>query len=254
MSAEPFDLAGDERGVVCVHGFTGTPFEMRFLGERLHRDGYTVRGPALPGHCTSEADLDATTWADWADAVADEVARMRRRCARVMIAVQSLGGLLALHTAARLGDQVDAVASLAAPLWLEGLGRRAARWTAPGGPLHGRVTRLPKLGGSDVRDRAARRANPCYRAIPTTALASLCDFMAVVDAELPEVRAPLLVVHARQDHTAPVASAARIVDRVASSRVRSRILDASYHLVTIDVERDIVAAEVSAFFRAPGRA
>ncbi len=254
MSAEPFDLEGDEHGVVCVHGFTGTPHEMRYLGERLHRDGYTVRGIRLPGHGTSEDDLDATTWADWAAAVDGAVLALRQRCRRVMIAGQSLGGLLALHTAARLGEHVDAVASLAAPLWLDGMGARAARWTAPGGPLHGRVRRLPKLGGSDVRDRAARRANPAYPTIPTVALASLCDFMRVVDDELPAVRAPLLVVHARHDHTAPVASAARIVDRVASSRIRSRILPDSYHLVTIDVERDIVAAEVSAFFRAAPRA
>lgn len=249
MSAEPFDFEGDERGVVCVHGFTGTPFEMRYLGERLHRDGHSVRGVRLPGHGTSEDELDDTTWADWAAAVDAAVLDLRRRCRRVMIAGQSLGGLLALHTAARLGEHVHAVASLAAPLWLDGLGGKVARWTRPGGPLHGRVTRLPKLGGSDVRDRRLRRSNPSYRTIPTAALASLCDFMQVVDAELPSVRAPLLVVHARQDHTAPVGCAARIVDRVGSSRVRSRILDDSYHLITIDVERDVVAAEVSAFFR-----
>jgi carboxylesterase len=215
----------------------------------LHRDGYTVRGVRLPGHGTSEDELDDTTWADWAAAVDAAVLDLRRHCRRVMIAGQSLGGLLALHTAARLGDHVHAIAALATPMWLGGLGGQVARWTAPGGPLHGRVTRLPKLGGSDVRDKRLRRNNPSYRTIPTAALASLCDFMKVVDAELPSVKAPLLVVHARQDHTAPVASAARIVDRVASSRIRSRILDDSYHLITIDVERDVVAAEVSAFFR-----
>jgi carboxylesterase len=73
-------------------------------------------------------------------------------------------------------------------------------------------------------------------------------FMTVVDEELPRVRAPLLVIHARHDHTAPVASAARIAER--AHALRTRILDRSFHLITVDVERDIVAAEVSTFFAA----
>lgn len=244
--AEPFALDGDDVGVLCVHGFTGTPYEMRYLGERLHRAGFTVRGLQLPGHGTSVDELDRTTWHDWSAAVDAEIDALARRCRRVAVVGQSLGGLLALHAAAHR-DDLAAIATLATPLALGGLGALAARWTAPGGPL-ARVRRLPKLGGSDVRDRRARAANPAYRAIPTTALASLCDFMRVVDDELPRVTAPLLVVHGRRDHTAPVASASRIARRAAARPLRTRILEDSFHLVAIDVERDAVAAEVATFF------
>jgi carboxylesterase len=245
--AEPFELEGDHRGVVCVHGFTGTPHEMRFLGDRLQRDGFTVRGVQLPGHGTSVDDLDRTTWTDWAAGVDAAIDALRRRCRRVAVVGQSLGGLLALHAAARRTD-LAAIASCAAPLSLGGLAARAARWTQPGGPLDGRLRVLPKIGGSDCRDTRARRANVAYDAVPVAALGQLLAFMQVVDDELPQVRTPLLVLHARHDHTAPVASAARIAERAHASR--TRILDRSFHLVTVDVERDIVAAEVSAFFAA----
>lgn len=245
-SAEPFDLAGGDRGVLCVHGFTGTPFELRFLGERLHAAGFTVRGLRLPGHGTSVEALEPTGWRDWAAAVDDALDDLHRRCRAVAVVGQSLGGLLALHAAARR-PAIAAVASLAAPLWLDGLGGAAARATAPGGPL-AFVRRLPKLGGSDVRDRAARAASPAYRQIPTRPLASLVEFMAVVDDALPRVRAPLLVLHGRRDHTAPFACAARLAERAGSSVLRARALDRSYHLVSLDVERDAVAAEVCAFF------
>ncbi|RYG65174.1 esterase, partial [bacterium] len=67
-AADPFDLVGnDDIGVVLVHGFTGTPYEVRYLGDRLVEAGYTVRGLRLPGHGTSIADLDRTRWEDWAD-------------------------------------------------------------------------------------------------------------------------------------------------------------------------------------------
>lgn len=250
---EPFDLVGDDRGVVCVHGFTGTPFEVRFLGDRLHRAGFSVRGLRLPGHGTSVEDLDRTTWTDWAGAVDDAIDDLRRRCRKVLVVGQSLGGLLALHAAARR-DDLAAVASLAAPLWLDGLSGAVARWTAPGGRLHGRVRQVPKLGGSDVRDRAARAANPCYRAVPIAALASLVEFMGVVDDELPAIHTPLLIVHARRDHTAPVASARRIAERASARPLRTRLLDQSFHLIAVDVEREIVAAEVSAFFDTHARA
>lgn len=242
---QPFDLVGDDDiGVVLVHGFTGTPYEVRYLGEQLARAGYTVRAPLLPGHGTRVEDLDRTTWRDWAEAVERAVDGLRVRCGQVAIVGQSLGGLLALHVASHRPD-VACVATLAAPLWLEGLSARVAAWTTAG-PLR-RVRAIPKLGGSDVRDRRAKAENPCYPAIPTRALGELLAFMQVVDAALPQVTQPVLVLHAHQDHTAPVACAARIAERTGAARVR--LLDRSYHLIAVDVERDIVAAEVSSFLR-----
>ena len=245
MLGEPFDLVGDQDvGVVLVHGFTGTPYEVRYLGEQLARAGFSVRAPLLPGHGTSMADLDATSWEQWTEAVERAVDAMRVRCGRVAVVGQSLGGLLALYAAAHRRD-IACVGSLAAPLWLEGLSARVAAWTTRG--LLRRVRTLPKLGGSDVRDKRVRAENPCYPAIPTRALAQLLDFFAVVGRELANVTQPVLVIHARQDHTAPVACAKHIAE--ATRAVRLRILEDSYHLIAADVERDIVAAEVTTFVR-----
>lgn len=239
--AAPFEFAGDRRGVLCLHGFTGTPFEMRYLGGRLGARGLTTRGIALPGHATRIEDLHDKTWTDWADAVAAAYDDLAARCDRVAVVGQSLGGLLALHLATR--RQPAAVVSLAAPLWLGGLGGAVAR-AVTRGPLAGRLRALPKLGGSDVRDPDAKRDNPCYAGFPTAPLGQLLAFMDVVDAALPEVRAPLLVLHARQDHTAPVECAYRIAERAGAAEHRLRIFPESYHLLAVDVERDQVAAEV----------
>lgn len=245
ISSAPFDLVGEGAvGVVCVHGFTGTPYEMRYLGEQLARAGYSVHGLRLPGHGTRASDLDQTTWSDWADAVEDAYDTLRMLCGQVAVVGQSLGGLLALHLASRRPD-VAAVASLAAPLWLEGLSARVAQWAADG--MLRRVRAIPKFYGSDVRDRRTRAENPCYSAIPTRALAELAAFMRVADKSLDAVTQPTLVLHALHDHTAPVACAARIAERTRA--VRLRVLPKSYHLIAADVERDIVAAEVIDFLR-----
>jgi carboxylesterase len=245
----PFDfVGGGDVGVVCVHGFTGTPYEVRYLGERLAQAGFWVAGPRLPGHGTQLADLDATSWQDWAQAVEAAFDTLRRTCRTVAVVGQSLGGLLALHLAARR-PEVAAVASLAAPLWLDGLGGRVAALAKSGvlARFAPWLTQIPKFSGSDVRDPLVRAENPCYDAIPMRALGELVRYMAVVDAALPQITQPVLVLHASQDHTAPVDCAYHIVRRARAGRLR--ILPRSYHLLAVDVERDIVADEVIEFVR-----
>ena len=236
------DLDG-ELGALVIHGFTGTPFEVRYLADQLAGARITAISPVLAGHGTSVADLERTTWQDWVAGIERDLDVLAGRVRHVALVGQSLGGLLALYVASRRRD-VCAVASLAAPLWLDGIAATVARWTAPGGWLAG-IKRLPKLG-SDVRDRAVSRANPGYNAIPTRALAELMTFMTVVDDALPAITAPVLVVHAEHDHTAPVACASRIAAKTGG---RVEILPESYHLIAADVERDRVATLVTDFLK-----
>ena len=46
---QPFHWNGGQPAALLVHGFPGTPAEMRPLGTALHQAGWTVYGPLLPG-------------------------------------------------------------------------------------------------------------------------------------------------------------------------------------------------------------
>ncbi len=242
--ASPFDFPGDDRGILLLHGLTGSPYDMRVVGWHLAAQGFAVAAPVMAGHGGTVDDLAQVRWQDWVAGAAAALDRLRARCRTVMVVGQSMGGLCALTLAATRND-VAAVASLAAPLWLEGLSARVARWVAPGGWLHGRVRVLPKLGGSDVSVKAERRTGHGLPQIPAPALVELGGLMAEVEGLLPAIRAPLLVLHGRKDGTAPVACAAHLAARARAERLR--ILPRSQHVLTLDVERLAVVTELARF-------
>src|SRR5579871_2854406 len=118
VDAGPFAFDGDRRGLLVVHGFTGTPFEVRPCGEALNARGFTVVGPRLAGHGGSIGELSSTRWPDWYATVENAFDELRARCDAVALCGLSLGGLLTLELARRRREQVAAIAVLSVPLWL----------------------------------------------------------------------------------------------------------------------------------------
>src|SRR5215831_8398785 len=116
----PLSIAGDGRGVLCLHGITGTPFEIRPLAEALGRRGCTVLVPMLAGHGGTLADLAASGWPDWlrsAERALDEL-QARVGGAPVAICGFSMGGLLALRLARLYPDRISALVVMSTPLRL----------------------------------------------------------------------------------------------------------------------------------------
>src|SRR3974377_522801 len=66
-----------EKGVLLIHGLTGAPVEMRFIGKALNRMGFTVYAPVLAGHCQDIAALEATTYQDWIDSLRAPLNRLK---------------------------------------------------------------------------------------------------------------------------------------------------------------------------------
>ena len=102
-----FFLPGGRSGVLLIHGLTGTPAEMRFVGKGLHRAGFTVHGMQLAGHCGDTADLLKTGWRDWYRSVGEAADELRGKVDHMFVAGLSMGALLALKLAADRPNDVD---------------------------------------------------------------------------------------------------------------------------------------------------
>jgi len=248
---DPLSIPGDGRGVLCLHGVTGTPFEVRPLAEALGRLGCTVEAPMLAGHGGTLRDLALTDGRDWqrsAEAALDALsARVGGR--PVAVCGFSMGGLLALRLARLYPERVSALVVMAAPLRLRPLQVMGIRAVCKL-PIDFRgrsMACVPKLAGSDISDAEMRLANPGLRAFPIAALEGLLDLMDSVRADLPAIRAPALVVHGRHDHTVPMDDSLELTGSLASEVIERLWLDRSYHIVTLDIEKALVIDGVTRF-------
>jgi len=240
--AEGFALAGSRPlGCLLVHGFTATPDEMRPLGEALAARGFPVRAVRLAGHGTEVADLAGTRWTDWFASVTEGADRLRREVPALAVAGMSLGALLALHLAATRPAEVSALVLCGTPLELGGAG---VRWL----PLLARIpciarrwATIPKPGGPDIADPAVRAASRSYRAMPLGAVLELLRLQAVVRGEVGRVTQPALLLHGRHDHSVPLANLERVRRSLGSRLIESHVLERSWHVVTLDYDRDEVA-------------
>jgi carboxylesterase len=248
----PISIAGDARGVLCLHGLTGTPFEVRPLAEALGAAGYSVEVPRLAGHGGTLRELAATHWSDWLASAETAMDDLRRRIGSRPINVVgfSMGGLLALRLARQFPERIAAQVIIAAPLRMRPFQMRSVRALSML-PVDFRsypLACIPKLKGSDISDPEMRDANPSLRAFPISAVTSLFDLMNQVRADLPSVRAPTLVIHGRRDHTVPMEDSLELTGSLGSEVIERLWLDRSFHVVTLDVERGAVSNAVVGFF------
>jgi carboxylesterase len=242
VDAAPFAFPGAGRAAaLCLHGLTGTPYEVRPLGEALAAAGIAAVGPALPGHNETPERLARVPHEAWLDAGRAELARLRDEHARVFVVGLSMGGLVALALAAEA--RVDAAVVVGVPLRL----RQPAVRLVPVAKHFLRF--LPKAAGSDIRDAAARARHPSYDRMPLAAVHELVRLQRLVRALLPRVAAPLLVAHGAHDRTAHPDDALEILARVASPEREHLRLEASAHVVPVDHDGARLAAATVEFLR-----
>jgi carboxylesterase len=261
-------MQGGRDGVLLIHGLTGTPAEMRFVAKGLHSAGFTVYGMQLAGHCGDIADLLATGWSDWSASVDAAATKFSAQVDKLFVAGLSMGAVLALQLAARRPREVRG-------LGLYGTTFRYDGWAIP------RIARLAFLlpyvtalgigknrsfmetfpyGIKDERIRnriagAMLSGDSAAAGLPGNPWPSLAEFYrlaASVRARLSHVHAPSLIVHAREDDVSSLRNV-EIVRQGVSGTTELLLLEDSYHMVTVDQQREVLIKRTAEFFSALSR-
>ena len=239
QGAEPYFWPGTRgKGVLLVHGFTGSPSELRELGEILHRKGYTVEGLLLKGHGTDPRDLLEVKAEQWEEQVRQGVAHLKETCVQVTVIGLSMGGLLALYAGA--ATSADKLVVISTPIYLYDwrvyflwLADRLPYWAIPKRP---RTIDAPA------------RYNVAYRCMPIKGVHQLVRLLqAVKRSWLPRVRQPLLIIQSRTDHTVRPESASYIEQHAASDRKQVLWVPQARHVMTLYKGRQAIYAAIEAF-------
>jgi carboxylesterase len=243
VEPSPFDLRPEpsiarDGAVLCLHGLTGTPYEVLPVAEALVARGLRARGPWMAGHEGGHEVLARTSGADWVGLAEAELARLRSEYARVFLVGVSMGGLVALRLAQTMA--VDGLVVVGVPLELPRHLRLLARLLRPILPFRAKQ-------GSDICEPVARARHPGLAAMPLAAVVELTRLQALVASELASVRAPILVAHGRRDRTAAPVDAARIHAGVESDDKELFYLERSGHVATVDFDGPALARAAADF-------
>lgn len=116
QSAEhlPFYHVRGEAAALLIHGFPGTPADIRPLAVELDEAGWTTHGVLLPGFGPQIEKMLDYSYEDWLNSVEAALIKLREKHRPVMVVGYSLGGALATLLAAR--QPVDGLVLLA-PFW-----------------------------------------------------------------------------------------------------------------------------------------
>ena len=240
-----FTLGPADAATACllIHGFSGSPPEMRPLGEYLAARGIRVEGVRLAGHGTEPEALSDLTWLDWLRSAREGLDRARhgRRRENVMIVGFSMGGLLGLHLCAEHSNWIGGLVTISSPVFFQDRRIHLIPIVRHIFPWHN--VRRP---GKHTDPEAHTRYHS-YRRYPLIAVDYLLDLMRVTRKILPDVTTPTLIMHGMQDSVINPKSALYLHKHLGSEQKELVWWHNSGHGVPFDSEREMVWDRVLEF-------
>lgn len=245
-TAEPFFFPGSGEnariGCLVQHGFTGTPKEMRWLGEDLNRRGYTVCGMRLAGHATQPEDMIRSRWQDWLASVEDGYHLLRSSCEQVFLLGLSMGGVLSLVAATRL--PVRGLVIMSSPYKLPDDPRlKYLKILSKFQPYMPKNSEGPGAGWFGE----AWKQHVAYPQNPVRSIGELNDLLAAMRAALPEVKVPALLISSRDDHYIVEGSMDAIYAALGSADKQKVWIEGSGHVITEEPQKEFVFQTVADF-------
>jgi carboxylesterase len=238
--AEPYYFPGNSTGCLMIHGFTGTPKELRWMGEYLNKKGYTVYGIRLAGHATQLPDLIRTRWHDWVISVEEGIDVLKMTCKNLFTVGLSMGGVLSLIAANRY--DVKGAICMSTPLEI------SKDWRLKIAKQISVIIPTINKGASDLQNKEAAQRHLDYPVYPTRSIAELNELLKEMHNVLPRIEKPVLLMHSKSDGLS-YENSVKIHSLLGSQDKELFLLEKSGHVITEDIERDEVFQKAETFIK-----
>jgi carboxylesterase len=252
---------------LLLHGLAGSPVELPLLARSLPHAGFSVYIPAVPGYAFgSRADpFDTGTWEQWAAYASGMLEVLHQEHGRIYVAGLCIGAVLALRLAIEHPERIRAISLLSTtlqhdgwavpwyrrfvklachtPIWRRGRLRERFPYGLKNERLRERVARAMHTEGSSAAGAEF---------LPLSGMHQAFRLSGAVRRDIRRVTAPALVLHALDDDVASTRNAEFVARSICAPDVRTVLYRDSYHILTMDNDRDAVADETIAFFQRHG--
>lgn len=244
--ARYYNGSDPERAILVLHGFTGHPGDMEFLGKELNQNlDLTVAIPRLSGHGTNAADFRSTNANDWLRAAIDSYLDLKTKFNKIIVAGLSMGGLLSLQIAN--GFAVDKMILIAPALY-------ATDRKLPITHLL-RFFKL-KLEQDNYQEVLANSkteeerliTEDYYRYHYAAQVAELHKLMLSTRKIIANIKTPALIISSIKDKVVPLRAAEEIYDQL-KGPAALEVFEESPHVINDGPERELCAEKIIEFIK-----
>jgi len=250
-TTEPFIFRGDSDKPACllIHGFTGGPKEMRWMGEYLHEQGITCLGVRLAGHATKPEDMIRSRYADWIASVEDGYHLLRGMSDNIFLAGLSMGGTLSLLMSTNLN--VKGVIAMSTPYKLREDPR--LKYVNLISIFEAYTPKSSEVPGESWFDKEAWKDHISYPQNPVRSVGELDSLLGEMRNALPRVNVPVLLIHSKDDLYVLPENMEWIYDDLRNASDKEKVyITGSGHVVTRDAARRQVFESAVEFIQRVG--
>lgn len=241
---KPFFFDGTNgKGILLLHGWTSTPYEVRRLGEYLNRAGYTVFGVQLKGHGTVPKDLEDVRWTDWLDDVRGGFDKLKETCSKVYIGGTSIGANLALNFAKQNKD-VAGLVVMAAPykMKLEPIALLVVRMLIKMKKKYRKKFYPPTFGLSTTITRLIS-----YQSYPVKSVLEAFECVKEARKNLDKVTQPCFILQSTHDHIVAKDSLEKFYTQIGSKTKKKKYIEKAYHTFISDIRNEHIFEDILDF-------
>lgn len=245
ISKKAYKLLGHKAQIILLHGYTGSPYDLRPLADHLHAADYNVQVPLLLGHGTQVDDLLNVTAKDWLVQV-NKILVSLDKTKPIIVGGLSMGALLAMLVTAQ-HKQIKGLLLISPALYLDMMGELTLAAAHLGMMDHN--WSLPKLsGGSDILDPEAKKLTPAYKEMPIHGLMEFDTIRRQALLAIPKINCPVFMGFGEQDAAINIKRSHMALLKSLHVPLQSRFYKNSKHVVTLDYDKAVLANDIVTFF------
>ncbi|MDD5267688.1 MAG: alpha/beta fold hydrolase [Methylococcales bacterium] len=231
----PFFIRPDQPnglGVLLIHGLLASPAELKDYGHYLANQGFTVLGIRLKGHGTSPHALRDVSYEQWFASVRRGFNILKVHCPKLFVIGFSTGGALALQLAAENHVEILGLAVASVPI----------KFVNPAFMLvpllyntNALVRWMSSLEGvKPFIDNPPEHPDINYRNTPVRALYELRRMIQHMEALLPDIETPSLVLYADGDPVVSPESAETVYKKLGAPDKHLHAIKAKRHGILME--------------------